>query len=146
MTGPVRKWLLAYAVAAVVFAGVDVVWISTVANKLYQGQISHLLAPRVNGLGAVLFYLVYVIGIVHFGIRPNDPVATFRSRVGAAALFGLFTYATWALTAFAILKDFPALVAVTDILWGAAVCGAVTALTALLMRLGKPVARGKQAD
>ena len=142
----VKKWLLAYAVAGIIFAGIDALWISTVANNLYRSQIGHLLPASFNVLGAVLFYLVYVVGIVHYGIRPNDPRATLTSRMAGAALFGFFTYATWALTAFAILKDFPAVVAVTDIAWGAAVCSVVTALTALLMRLGKPVARGKQAD
>ncbi|WP_346959892.1 DUF2177 family protein [uncultured Arthrobacter sp.] len=145
MTGPTKKWLLAYAVAAVVFAGIDALWIITVANNQYRSQIGDLLPASFNVLGAVLFYVIYVVGIVHYGVRPNDPGATLRSRVAGAALFGFFTYATWALTAFAILKDFPAVVAVTDILWGTAVCAAVTALTAVILRLHKTVARGKQA-
>ena len=145
MTGHTKKWLLAYAVAAVIFAGIDAVWIITVANNQYRSQIGHLLPASFNVLGAVLFYVIYVLGIVHYGVRPNDPGATLRSRAAGAALFGFFTYATWALTAFAILSDFPAVVAVTDILWGTAVCAAVTALTALILRLPKTVARGKQA-
>jgi uncharacterized membrane protein len=145
MTGPTKKWLLAYAVAAVIFAGIDALWISAVANQQYRSQIGHLLPASFNLPGAVLFYVIYVVGIVHYGVRPNDPGARLRSRVAGAALFGFFTYATWALTAFAILKDFPAVVAVTDILWGTAVCAAVTALTAVVLRPGKTVARGKQA-
>ncbi|HSO14870.1 MAG TPA: DUF2177 family protein [Arthrobacter sp.] len=134
MNARTKRWLLSYAVAAVVFAAVDVVWISTVANNQYQSQIGELLAPSANIAGAVAFYLIYVVGIVHFGIRPNDPDATMRERVTGAALFGFFTYATWALTALAVLKDFPAVVAVTDIVWGVAVCSAVTWLTATLLR------------
>lgn len=134
MNARTKRWLLSYAVAAVVFAAVDVVWIGTVANNQYQSQIGELLAPSANIAGAVAFYLIYVVGIVHFGIRPNDPDATMRERVTGAALFGFFTYATWALTALAVLKDFPAVVAVTDIVWGVAVCGAVTWLTATLLR------------
>lgn len=129
-----KRWLLSYAAAAVIFAAIDVVWIGTVANKQYESQIGDLLAPSVNLAGAVLFYLVYVVGIVHYGIRPNDPDATLRQRVTGAALFGFFTYATWALTALAVLKDFPLLVALTDIAWGAVVCSAVTWLTATLLR------------
>ena len=142
MTRPLRKWLLAYAVAAVIFAGIDAVWIFTVANPQYRSQIGHLLPASFNAAGAVLFYVIYVVGIVHHGIRPNDARATLRSRVIGAALFGFFTYATWALTAFAILKDFPAVVALTDILWGAAVCSVVTALTAAILRLRKAVPAG----
>lgn len=134
MNARTKRWLLSYAVAAVVFAAVDVVWIGTVANNQYQSQIGELLAPSANIAGAVAFYLIYVVGIVHFGIRPNDPDATMRERVTGAALFGFFTYATWALTALAVLKDFPAVVAVTDIVWGVAVCSAVTWLTATLLR------------
>jgi uncharacterized membrane protein len=130
----VKKWLLAYAAAAVVFAVIDVAWILTVANRQYESQIGDLLAPSVNLAGAVVFYLIFVVGIVHYGIRPNDAGATMRQRVTGAALFGFFTYATWALTALAVLKDFPVLVAVTDIAWGAGVCSAVTWLTATVLR------------
>ena len=129
-----KRWLLSYAVAAVIFAAVDVVWISTVASNQYKSQIGELLAPSANIAGAVAFYVIYVVGIVHYGIRPNDPDATMRQRVTGAALFGFFTYATWALTALAVLKDFPAVVALTDIAWGVAVCSAVTWLTATLLR------------
>ena len=129
-----KRWLLSYAVAAVIFAAVDVVWIGTVASNQYQSQIGELLAPSANIAGAVAFYVIYVVGIVHYGIRPNDPDATMRQRVSGAALFGFFTYATWALTGLAVLKDFPAVVAVTDIAWGVAVCSAVTWLTATLLR------------
>lgn len=135
MTGPIRKWLLSYAVTAVIFAGIDAVWILTVVNNQYRSQIGDLLADRFNLAGAVLFYLIFVAGIVHYGVRPNDAAATLRSRVTGAALYGFFTYATWALTAFAVLKGFPAVVAVTDIVWGAAVCSVVTALTAVILRL-----------
>ena len=137
-----KRWLLSYAVAAVIFAVLDVVWISTVANNQYQSQIGDLLAPSANLAGAVAFYVIYVAGMVHYGIQPNDPDATMRQRVTGAALFGFFTYATWALTGLAVLKGFPAIIAVTDIAWGVAACSAVTWLTATLLRrqLTRPAA------
>ncbi|MFP5367277.1 MAG: DUF2177 family protein [Actinomycetes bacterium] len=129
-----RKWLLAYFATAVIFAVLDLAWISVVASNLYQSQIGHLIAPSPNAAGAAAFYLIFVAGMVHYGVRPNDAKATMRQRVTGAALFGFFTYATWALTAYAVLKDFTLLVAVTDILWGAAACSLVTWLTATLLR------------
>ncbi|MDQ0733180.1 DUF2177 family protein [Arthrobacter sp. B1I2] len=129
-----KNWLVAYIVSALIFAVLDVVWILLVANPLYQSQIGHLLAPKANLPGAVLFYVIFVAGMVHYGVRPNNPQATLRQRVGGAALFGFFTYATWALTGFAVLKDFTALVAVTDILWGAAACSLVTWVTVTVLR------------
>ena len=140
MSPRTKNWLAAYVVSALIFAVLDVVWILLVANPLYKSQIGHLLAPKANLPGAVLFYLVFVAGMVHYGVRPNSPGATVRQRVTGAALFGFFTYATWALTGFAVLKDFTALVALTDILWGAAACSLVTWVTASVLRrrLRKP--------
>lgn len=134
MTSPLRKWLLSYAVAAVTYAVIDAVWIATVALRQYQSTIGHLMAPTLNAGGAVLFYLVFVVGIVHYGVRPNDPDATLPRRVGGGALFGFLAYATWALTALAILDRFPAVVAVTDIAWGTGVCALVTLVTVTLLR------------
>ena len=134
MSPRTKNWLTTYVVSALIFAVLDVAWILLVANPLYQSQIGHLLAARANLPGAVLFYVIFVAGMVHYGVRPNTPDATVRQRVTGAALFGFFTYATWALTGFAVLKDFTALVAVTDILWGAAACSLVTWVTAGILR------------
>ena len=69
-----KRWLLSYAVTALIFAVLDLVWISFVASNLYQSQIGHLIAPRPNAAGAVAFYLIFVAGMVHYGVRPNDAV------------------------------------------------------------------------
>lgn len=134
MSPRTKNWLTTYVVSALIFAVLDVAWILLVANPLYQSQIGHLLAAKANLPGAVLFYVIFVAGMVHYGVRPNSPGLPLRQRVTGAALFGFFTYATWALTGFAVLKDFTALVAVTDILWGAAACSVVAWATATVLR------------
>lgn len=130
----VKRWLLHYAVAALAFALIDVLWIFTVAKGQYETHIGHLLAADLNIAGAAAFYFFYVAGIVHYGIRPDDQELSLGKRVAGAALFGLFTYATWGLTALSLLKDFPAVIAITDILWGACVSGLVTLIVARLFR------------
>ncbi|GAA2846241.1 DUF2177 family protein [Paenarthrobacter ilicis] len=129
MNRKVVDWLRAYAVAAVIFAVIDVVWIALVVLRQYQSQLGDLLASSPNPVGGILFYLLFVAGMVHFGIRPLDKETTVGKRVLSGALYGFFTYCTWALTALAVLRDFPVLVAVTDIAWGTGVCGLVTWLT-----------------
>src|SRR5690242_307406 len=94
MSPRTRNWLTAYIVTALIFAVLDVAWILLVANPLYQSQIGGLLAPKANLPGAVLFYVIFVAGMVHYGVRPNHPDLATRQRVGGAALFGFFTYAT----------------------------------------------------
>ncbi|ASN21410.1 hypothetical protein CGK93_18280 [Arthrobacter sp. YN] len=132
MSRGMKRWLLSYALAAVIFAVIDVVWIVTVAQRQYESQIGHLMASSPQPVGAVLFYVVFVAGIVHYGVRPGKADLTLGRRVAGGALFGFFTYSTWALTALAVLKDFPPMVAVTDIAWGVGVCAVVTWLTALI--------------
>ena len=116
----VRRWLIAYAITLVVFTLVDGVWIALVASGVYRDQLGPLLADPFNAVAAIVFYLGYVAGLVHFGVQPLAATATLGRRALAGGLFGLFTYGTWGLTALAVLKGFPAFVAVTDIAWGVA--------------------------
>lgn len=134
MSTRVKRWLLHYAVAAILFAVIDALWIINVARPQYENYIGHLTASELNLAGAAAFYLIYVAGIVHYGIQPNNKEVSLTKRLASAALFGLFTYATWALTALTILKDFPTSIAITDILWGACVSSLVTWLVILLSR------------
>lgn len=133
MNARIKRFLLAYVVAAVIFAVIDLVWITQVAVKQYDNYIPDLMAPSVNLAGGAVFYLIYVVGMVHFGVQPNNADATLRKRLTGAALFGFFTYATWSLTGLAVLKGFPAIVAITDIAWGVVACTLVTWLTVLVL-------------
>lgn len=134
MTSRSKSWLLHYVLAAVIFAVIDVVWILTVALPQYQRNIPDLMATAPQLAGGGFFYLIFVAGIVHYGVRPLELKAPLRQRVAAGALFGFFSYATWALTAFSILKDFPLSVAITDILWGTGASAVVVWLTLLVSR------------
>ncbi len=134
MSGALRTWLLSYGLAVLVFAVVDAVWIATVVSAVYQSQLGHLLAARPNAIAAVVFYLGYVAGLVHFGVQPQRSGLSMGARVTGAALYGLFTYGTWALTALALLEGVPVLVAITDIAWGVVVCSLVTLVTVRSLR------------
>jgi uncharacterized membrane protein len=129
-----RRWLIAYAVTVVVFTLVDGAWIALVAAAVYRAQLGPLLAEPFDAVAAAVFYLGYVAGLVHFGVQPLAPDAPLRRRVLSGALFGLFTYGTWALTALAVLRGFAAFVAVTDIAWGVALGALVTGVATLLLR------------
>ena len=129
-----RRWLIAYAVTVVAFTLVDGVWIALVASGVYRAQLGPLLADPFDAVAAVVFYLGYVAGLVHFGIQPLAVDVPLGRRALAGALYGLFTYGTWGLTALAVLRGFPAFVAVTDIAWGVALGALVTSVASLLLR------------
>ena len=91
-------YLRAYAVTFVVFMGIDAIWLTQMASRLYQPTIGHLLAPQPDLLAALVFYLLYILGMVVFTVRPAQRDASLKSAAGRGALFGLVAYATNDLT------------------------------------------------
>jgi uncharacterized membrane protein len=73
----------------------------------------------VRALPAILFYALYVVGILIF--VSAGPQATRQRTLRFGALFGLFCYATFDLTALALLKHWSWAVAAVDVSWGAVV-------------------------
>ena len=64
------KYLLAYLGSGVVMAILDAAWLIVVGPRLYRPAIGELLAPEPNLRVAVVFYLVYVAGIVFLAVTP----------------------------------------------------------------------------
>jgi len=126
---PVRAWPTSYAIAAVVFAVIDLVWLGVVAQPLYQDQLGHLLADEFNLVPAAAFYFLYLVGLVHFALRPLEAGRPLGVTVRDAAIYGFMTYMTWDLTSAAVFRDFPTLVVFIDITWGTSASVAVAALT-----------------
>ncbi len=122
------KLVLIYLTSVGVFAGVDYIWLSKVAPKLYKENIGHLLADKPNLPAAVLFYVLFLVGLLIFAIVPG----LNKQSIGYAALygglFGLFTYGTFDLTNQAVLKNWPTKITLIDMLWGVVLCTVVCSL------------------
>lgn len=129
-----QRWVATYLVAGVVFALVDGVWLGVIASGLNRRGYGDLARESFSTPAAVGFYLLYVAGLVHFVIAATGPERAWRSALRDAALFGLVTYATYDLTALAVIRDFPTGVALVDIVWGAVLCTMTTAATVTIMR------------
>ena len=117
--------ILQFLVVAAAFAVVDAIWLKTM-NPFYRGQIGELLADRPNLGYAVVFYVIYIAGIVFFAVRPALDGGSWLSAVGYGAALGAFAYATYDLTNAATLKTWPLQLIVVDILWGAALTALAT--------------------
>ncbi len=134
MTPSLRRGLLAYPVAMVVFVAVDLVWLTAVATDLYDAQLGPLLADPVRPLPAVAFYLLFVAGIVHFVVLPALDRDSVRWAAGSGAFFGLVTYATWDLTSLSVLEGFPAALVPVDLAWGTVLAAVVSTVTTIVVR------------
>lgn len=117
------RFLTGYLAVLVVMTAIDMLWLGVIAKPLYQQGIGHLMAERPLIWAAVLFYLIYPIGVTLFAVLPNVADAGWLKTAGMAALFGFFAYATYDLTNLATLKNWPISLAALDIAWGSLVSG-----------------------
>ncbi len=127
-----RRLAAAYLATLFVFLALDAVWLGTMAPRLYQPAIGHLMAPTVDWLAAALFYPLYILGLLVFAVRPALIEGRAAPALRLGALFGLLAYATYDLTNQATLRDWPWLVTLADLAWGAFVSGAAAGAAAWL--------------
>ena len=111
-------YLIAYIAAALVFFGLDMIWLTRLASGFYQSQIGPLLKPQPDLAAAGAFYLVYIGGIVFFAVAPAVAGGGLIRAVLAGAFLGLIAYGTYDATNLATMKGFSATVAIVDVLWG----------------------------
>lgn len=130
----IQIFLVLYVISVPVFFIIDMIWLGFVARGFYQSQLGHLLGP-VNWLAAIIFYLVFLIGLTFFAIYPAVAKASILMGFGLGAAFGFFTYATYDLTNLATIRDWPLRLVIIDILWGTVLGASVTASTVFLYRL-----------
>lgn len=111
--------LIAYIVAALVFAVIDGVWLSVMGPKLYKPVLGELLADKVQLPPAVIFYLLYIAGIVALAISPALKDGPWHRATLAGAILGLVAYGTYDLTNQATLKLWATRLTVLDMSYGA---------------------------
>jgi uncharacterized membrane protein len=122
-------FLKLYLIALPVFFVIDMVWLALVAKGFYAKQIGFLMKPDINWAAAIIFYLLFIVGLVQFVITPALEKNSWMHALLFGALFGLITYATYDLTNLATLKDWPILVTIVDLIWGAVLAAAVSSIT-----------------
>src|SRR5512139_3020474 len=107
-----KQMLLIYLIALAVFFLIDMVWLGVVAKGFYRRHLGSMLNPKVNWAAAILFYLLFIVGLLFFAIRPalagGEPLKTLL----LGALLGLLSYATHALSNLATLNDWPLVVTI----------------------------------
>jgi len=121
-----------FLIALPVFFVIDMVWLVLVAKKFYQEQIGLLMKPDINWFAAIIFYLLFIAGLIIFVISPAVEKHSWVHALLFGALFGLITYATYDLTNLATLKDWPLLVTVVDLIWGSVLASSISLITYLI--------------
>ncbi len=116
-----------YGLTAAVFFAIDIVWIALVAQSFYRDHIGALLRADAYWPAALLFYSIYIAGILVFAVLPGLAEGSLARTVTLGAFLGFFAYATFDLTCLALFEGFPRVVAIVDLAWGTVLTGSVAA-------------------
>ena len=127
-------YVVAYIATAIVFLGLDALWLSKVALGMYRQELGSLLLDKPNLPIAGAFYLLYVVGIVVLAIVPALESGGWIKALLMGAVLGLVAYGTYDITNLSTLKGWSTRLALIDIAWG-------TALTAVSATIGWWVVR-----
>lgn len=113
-----KRFFLAFIGSAIAMLALDVVWLSTMAPRLYRPQLGALLADDFRPAPAAAFYALYLFGVVHFAVAPALENGGWRKSALNGALLGLVAYGAYDLTNQATLKHWPIVVTTLDLAWG----------------------------
>ena len=122
-------YAVAYVIALLLFAAVDITWLLTMGSKLYRQTLGDILLTDLRVAPAAAFYLMYPAGLVIFAVAP----ALKSGSPATALLLGALAYGTYELTNFATIRNWTLQITLIDIAYGVVASGLVSALTALLL-------------
>lgn len=129
--------IITYIITLVVLVVLDSVWLFTMGGR-YKEWLGHLFSPTVNFVPAVIFYFIYVFGLVYFVIAPGlKQGSSMWWFLLSGALFGLVAYATYDLTNHATMKDWPLVVTLLDIAWGSILTGVSSVIIVFIVNYFK---------
>jgi uncharacterized membrane protein len=110
-----QRYAVLYLATLIVLIPIDFLFLGTIAKSFFTAQVGDMLG-EIRFAPAILFYLLYVAGILVF--VSASAAATWQSTLLYGALFGLSCYATFELTSLSLLKHWTWSVVIVDVSWG----------------------------
>lgn len=117
------QMFLLYFVTLAIFAAVDFLWIWAISRRLYRRNLEAILRAKLNIIPAVVFYLLYALGLMIFIIVPAFNPPSLGYAMGMGVLFGGFTFGTYALPNLTLIRDWSLLIVLVDLIEGMFVTG-----------------------
>ena len=124
---------VSYLTALGLFLFADMIWLETMASRLYRPTLGDILLQQVSLAPAIAFYLLYPIGLVIFAILPAMKSGNLMTALLLGVLFGLFTYGTYDLTNQATVRNWTTGLTLIDMAWGGLLGGLTAASTCWIM-------------
>lgn len=117
-----------------IFLFIDIIWLSQSVNYFYSPHIGDLLRETPLILPAILFYLIYPLGVTILVIVPKLDNGSLRSILFNGLVLGVVAYGTYNLTNMAALKGWSVNVVIVDMIWGGVLTGISAVLATCVIR------------
>lgn len=118
-----------YFLALTVFLAIDGLWLTLIAKNFYAKHLGYLMSKTPNLAAAGIFYLIYIVAMLVFVLVPAIEKKSLIQAITMGALFGFSAYATYDLTNLATIKDWPLLITIVDLIWGATLSALVAGVS-----------------
>jgi uncharacterized membrane protein len=126
------RWMIAYLAGLLTFLVADGIIIASFGARFYRSTLRDVLADHFHVAPIVCFYLLFTSGLCYFAIGPALSDGRWQTAAIRGALYGLFTYSTYALTCYAAVRNWTLQLAMTDICGGTLLSGAVAVAAFLI--------------
>ncbi len=117
------KILILYCSTAAILFALDLIGLRLFIRPAFERHVAHLLVEPVRAIPAILFYLLYVMGVLWFvsvpALRADHPVSALVGGV----MLGLMAYGTYEFTNYATLRDWSIEQVAIDTVWGGVLTG-----------------------
>ena len=124
------------ALGAVAFMVLDGLWLGLLMKNFYRDQLAPIVRLANGGIApnwpaAVVVYVLLGTGIALFVIPHASTVPLAAAR---GALFGLVVYGVYDFTNYSTLQQWPLVLALADVAWGAVASAACAAAVQVVNR------------
>ena len=126
----IKSYLSAFAI----FLIIDLIWLGFIAKDLYAKYLGFIMAKNINWTAAIIFYMIFVGGILFFVVNPAIEKNSLSYALFAGAAFGFITYATYDLTNLATLESWPLFITIVDLIWGSFLSASTSVVSFLVIK------------
>jgi uncharacterized membrane protein len=126
--------LKAAAAAGVILLVLDALWLGVIARDWLAGQLGPLRREKFLLAPAILFYVLYAVGLGVFAVAPAMEDGGWMKAAMLGGFLGLVAYGTYDLTNLATLKSWPLPMTIVDMVWGSVVSAVSAAGAVLILR------------
>ena len=121
--------VLLYFITLAIGLIIDLIWLGLMNSRFYKSRLAGLMSDTVNWLPGILFYLLFIAGLLILVVIPAFNNESWVSAMLLGGLLGMVAYGTYDLTNLASIKNWSIVVTIVDIVWGTILAATVATIS-----------------